>query len=255
MTTHVPSGTPDAAVDDIRARETAHTRELAAQGHVLRLWRPPLAPGNGGRSGSSPPPTPTSLSGSSPRCRCGSGARMRSGSSPPSEHPAPLAVARAAASGEAATEFLVTFTPPFPAGNPGARLGGGRGPRGRPRSRARRPRPSHSPVGTARGAWRVVRARPVASQRRGGDGGDPGVAAAVSVLAPDFRWQRNGGVRRPAPCAAGSLDAAFAGWSASSGTETAAATPGSPPSPPRRWLATGRARTTRHAPRAVPTGE
>jgi muconolactone delta-isomerase len=45
MTTHVPDGTPEAAVDDVRAREAAHTRELAAQGHVLRLWRPPLQPG------------------------------------------------------------------------------------------------------------------------------------------------------------------------------------------------------------------
>ncbi len=45
MTTHVPDGTPGQAVGDIRAREAAHTRELAAQGHVLRLWRPPLAPG------------------------------------------------------------------------------------------------------------------------------------------------------------------------------------------------------------------
>ena len=45
MTTHVPEGTTDEAVADVRARETAHTRELAAQGHVLRLWRPPLAPG------------------------------------------------------------------------------------------------------------------------------------------------------------------------------------------------------------------
>jgi muconolactone delta-isomerase len=45
MTTHVPDGTPDQAVDDVRAREAAHTRELAAQGHVLRLWRPPLQPG------------------------------------------------------------------------------------------------------------------------------------------------------------------------------------------------------------------
>jgi len=45
MTTHVPEGTPDEAVDDIRAREAAHSRELAVQGHLLRLWRPPLAPG------------------------------------------------------------------------------------------------------------------------------------------------------------------------------------------------------------------
>jgi muconolactone delta-isomerase len=45
MTTRVPDGTPAEAVDDVRAREAAHTLELAAQGYVLRLWRPPLAPG------------------------------------------------------------------------------------------------------------------------------------------------------------------------------------------------------------------
>jgi muconolactone delta-isomerase len=45
MTTHVPDGTPTEAVDDVKAREAAHTRELAEQGHVLRLWRPPLQPG------------------------------------------------------------------------------------------------------------------------------------------------------------------------------------------------------------------
>jgi muconolactone delta-isomerase len=45
MTTHVPDGTSEEAVAEVRAREATHTRELAAQGHVLRLWRPPLAPG------------------------------------------------------------------------------------------------------------------------------------------------------------------------------------------------------------------
>jgi muconolactone delta-isomerase len=45
MTTHVPDGTPAETIDDVRAREDAHTRELAAQGHILRLWRPPLRPG------------------------------------------------------------------------------------------------------------------------------------------------------------------------------------------------------------------
>jgi muconolactone delta-isomerase len=45
MTTHVPEGTAEEAVTDVRAREAARTRELAAQGHILRLWRPPLAPG------------------------------------------------------------------------------------------------------------------------------------------------------------------------------------------------------------------
>src|SRR3954465_2113543 len=45
MTTRVPDGTSEDAVDDIRTREAARSRELAAQGHLLRLWRPPLKPG------------------------------------------------------------------------------------------------------------------------------------------------------------------------------------------------------------------
>jgi muconolactone delta-isomerase len=45
MTTRVPDGTPADAVDDVGAREAAHSRELASQGHLLRLWRPPLQPG------------------------------------------------------------------------------------------------------------------------------------------------------------------------------------------------------------------
>ena len=45
MTTHVPAGTPDQAVADMRTREAARSRELVAQGHLLRLWRPPLQPG------------------------------------------------------------------------------------------------------------------------------------------------------------------------------------------------------------------
>ena len=45
MTTHVPAGTPEQAVEDVRTREAARSGELAAQGHLLRLWRPPLRPG------------------------------------------------------------------------------------------------------------------------------------------------------------------------------------------------------------------
>jgi muconolactone delta-isomerase len=45
MTTHVPDGTPEQAVDEVKAREGAHSRDLAAQGSILRLWRPPLRPG------------------------------------------------------------------------------------------------------------------------------------------------------------------------------------------------------------------
>jgi muconolactone D-isomerase len=45
MTTHVPDGTSEETVEDIRSREAAHSSVLAAQGHLLRLWRPPLQPG------------------------------------------------------------------------------------------------------------------------------------------------------------------------------------------------------------------
>jgi muconolactone delta-isomerase len=45
MVTTVPAGTAAADIDVIRSREAARSRELAAQGRLLRLWRPPLAPG------------------------------------------------------------------------------------------------------------------------------------------------------------------------------------------------------------------
>ena len=45
MTTRVPEGVTEDAVDDVRAREAAHSRELAQQGALLRLFRPPLQPG------------------------------------------------------------------------------------------------------------------------------------------------------------------------------------------------------------------
>jgi muconolactone delta-isomerase len=45
MTTLVPDGTADELVQEIRSREAGRARELAGQGHLLRLWRPPLQPG------------------------------------------------------------------------------------------------------------------------------------------------------------------------------------------------------------------
>lgn len=45
MTTHVPEGTSEEAVRDVRTREAAHSRDLAAEGHLLRLWRAPRQPG------------------------------------------------------------------------------------------------------------------------------------------------------------------------------------------------------------------
>ncbi len=46
MTTLVPEGTAEETVQEIRSREAVRARELAAEGHLLRLWRPPLQPGD-----------------------------------------------------------------------------------------------------------------------------------------------------------------------------------------------------------------
>jgi muconolactone delta-isomerase len=45
MTTQVPDGTSEADVQEIRDRESARSKVLATQGHLRRLWRPPLQPG------------------------------------------------------------------------------------------------------------------------------------------------------------------------------------------------------------------
>jgi muconolactone delta-isomerase len=45
MVTTVPEGTSEEDVNDIRSREAANSAKLADQGYLLRLWRPPLAPG------------------------------------------------------------------------------------------------------------------------------------------------------------------------------------------------------------------
>jgi muconolactone D-isomerase len=45
LITNVPEGTPASEVEDTKAREAERAAELARQGHLLRLWRPPLEPG------------------------------------------------------------------------------------------------------------------------------------------------------------------------------------------------------------------
>jgi len=45
MTTLVPDRTADETVQETRGLEAARSRELAAQGYLVRLWRPPLQPG------------------------------------------------------------------------------------------------------------------------------------------------------------------------------------------------------------------
>ena len=45
MVTTVPEGTSPAKVDELRLAEAVRAAELAKAGHLIRLWRPPLGPG------------------------------------------------------------------------------------------------------------------------------------------------------------------------------------------------------------------
>jgi muconolactone delta-isomerase len=45
MVTKVPEGTSTEKVDELRAAEAVRAAELAKKGHLVRLWRPPLGPG------------------------------------------------------------------------------------------------------------------------------------------------------------------------------------------------------------------
>lgn len=120
MTTHVPDGTPAAAVDEVRSREAANTRELAAQGHVLRLWRPPLAPGEWRTLGLFAAADAAELE----RILASMPLRIWrtdevEGLTSHQNDPDPGAwTSPPPPSGEATTEFLVTFTPAVPDGTP-----------------------------------------------------------------------------------------------------------------------------------------
>jgi muconolactone delta-isomerase len=116
MTTHVPAGTPEQAVDDIRAREAAHSRELAGQGHLLRLWRPPLQPGEWRTLGlfAADGDRLTEVLASMP-LRVWRTDEV----TPLSPHPNdPDPAAPAPGAEEKAAEFLVTFTLAVPPGTP-----------------------------------------------------------------------------------------------------------------------------------------
>jgi muconolactone delta-isomerase len=118
MTTHVPEGTPDEAVDDVRAREAAHTRELAAQGHVLRLWRPPLAPGEWRTLGLFAAADAAELERVLARMplRVWRSDAVKELTSHPNDPAATAAFPPQPAERE--SEFLVTFTPAVPEGTP-----------------------------------------------------------------------------------------------------------------------------------------
>jgi len=117
MTTHVPGGTPDQAIADIRTREAVHSAELAAQGHLLRLWRPPLQPGEWRTLGLFAAADGDRLEGvlASMPLRVWRTDEV----TPLSPHPNdPDPATPAPAAGEKAAEFLVTFTLAVPPGTP-----------------------------------------------------------------------------------------------------------------------------------------
>jgi len=119
MTTRVPEGTPEETVDDIRAREAAHTRELADQGHVLRLWRPPLAPGEWRTLGLFAADGPDELERvlASMPLRIWRSDEAKALTAHPNDPPA-SASSSLSRNGQSATEFLVTFMAAVPEGTP-----------------------------------------------------------------------------------------------------------------------------------------
>jgi muconolactone delta-isomerase len=120
MTTRVPEGTSSEAVDDVRAREAAHTRELAAQGHVLRLWRPPLAPGEWRTIGLFAAVAGAALEQvlASMPLRVWRTDEVTELPAHPNDPGPATSAPRLRQDGEPAAEFLVTFTPAVPEGTP-----------------------------------------------------------------------------------------------------------------------------------------
>jgi muconolactone delta-isomerase len=117
MTTRVPDGTPEQAVQDIRTREAAHSSELAAAGHLLRLWRPPLQPGEWRTLGL----FAAADSGRLEEVLASMPLRIwrTDEVTPLAPHPNdPDPATPAPGAGQQAAEFLVTFTPAVPPGTP-----------------------------------------------------------------------------------------------------------------------------------------
>jgi muconolactone delta-isomerase len=171
MTTHVPDGTPEEAVQDIRAREAAHSRELAAQGHLLRLWRPPLQPGEWrtlGLFAAADGDRLEEVLASMPLRVWRTDELTPLSPHPNDPPPAPISGAVTAA------EFLVTFTVAVPPGTAGQTVQDTKAREARAAHDLGRPGTPAPAVDPARRAG----AGPVPSPRRRPDAGDPARAAA-----------------------------------------------------------------------------
>jgi muconolactone delta-isomerase len=118
MTTQVPAGTSEAAVQDIRTQEAARARELAAQRHLLRLWRPPLQPGEWRTLGLFAATDADQLE----QILASMPLRVwrTDEVTPLSPHPNDPAGRTEPAPGTGDREFLITFTVAVPADTPGA---------------------------------------------------------------------------------------------------------------------------------------
>lgn len=114
MTTRVPAGTSDAVVEEVRAREARRAAELARAGQLLRLWRPPLQPGEWRSVGLFSAPDDASLE----KALASMPLRVwRSDEvSPLSAHPNDPASAGSVLAGPVGREFLITMTVSPPPG-------------------------------------------------------------------------------------------------------------------------------------------
>jgi len=116
MTTRVPAGTSQAAVDDMRVHEAQRAAELARAGRLLRLWRPPLQPGEWRSLGLFSAPDDASLEqtlASMPLRIWRSDEPL-----PLADHPNDPASAGAVPARSAGREFLITMTVSAPPGTP-----------------------------------------------------------------------------------------------------------------------------------------
>jgi muconolactone delta-isomerase len=122
MTTRVPDGTPDDAVVAMRAREAARSRQLGSDRRLLRLWRPPLQPGEWRSLGLFSADDNAELEEvlASMPLRVWRKDEVTPLSSHPNDPGAPLRSPTDAST--MTSEFLTTFTIAVPAGLPASRL-------------------------------------------------------------------------------------------------------------------------------------